>query len=534
MLKLHAETKNISGISDYTCSTKNKNAMSYNFKINFLKMQMFILLCTLFSVKTGFAESNSGAGASDTTSYIRFQGQFPIDSSFGILVNNESHIRGGLLFDATTRNIVWQKDLYYAYPIASLTKMMVALLTVEDINNCKVDWDDEITITKQYIKRVKRKKVTYLVNETYTLDALFHLAMIASNNEACVYIARHLNGSVDDFVSRMNTRARELQMNNTYYSNPSGLPAGKNKSALDNSSSPYDLLLLSLEMLKYPEITKVTSIGYADIANDKTAGIYRNHNHLVIDYEKEVDGLKTGYTKNARFCLAASSYKANHRLISIVLGSYSPYERNEIVADMLSNYYEKIGVGRLANNIALNKSVTKVGVDDASANEDSNATYKTVWSREKSFHTVRRGETLSSIAGEYNASVTAVKKWNHLSKSTIVKGQRLLVYVNVEKRILIKEDEIQKDGEDEEATASQQEENIVKQKPVVKAQPPKQEVAPKPITNFVYHTVQPGDTLWNIAQKYKGVTVAQIKKTNKISSAKGLKAGTKLKIILNG
>jgi D-alanyl-D-alanine carboxypeptidase len=473
---------------------------------------------------------------------VKIESLFTIDTIFHALVANESRMRSGLLYDANERKIVWHKDLNYAYPIASLTKMMVALLTVEDINNCKADWTDEIILNRKYVKRVKRKKVIYSRNETYTLDALFRLAMIASNNEACMYIAKHLDGSVESFVSRMNERARELNMNNTYYSNPSGLPSGKHD--FDNNSSVHDLLLLSLEMLKYPEIINVTKIGYADVANDKSSGIYRNHNHLVIDYENEVDGLKTGYTKKARFCLAATSCKANHRMISIVLGTASPYERNEIVADMLSNYYEYIGLGRLSNNVPLpqiNKENTHEFEEGIVDNSEGN--FKTIYTKEKKLITVRRGETLSNLADKYNCSVTAMKKWNHLKSSRLLKGQKLMVYVNVKKKIQLREDQIQHDENDEETPADSINGNAitlpdstvktteialkkVQSKPVKK-------IENKPGKKFIYHVVQPGDTLWNIAQMYKGVTVAEIKKANRISSARNLKAGVKLKIILN-
>ncbi len=502
----------------------------------FAKLIFALLLFFLF-----FQNSRSNA-QNDTlnkvTENVKIENQFTMDTVFHALVANENRMRAGLLFDASERKIVWQKDLNYAYPIASLTKMMVALLTVEDINNCKVDWTDEITLNKKYVKRVKRKKVIYSRNETYTLDALFRLAMIASNNEACMYIAKHLNGDVESFVSRMNNRARELNMNNTYYSNPSGLPSGKHD--FDNNSSVHDLLLLSLEMLKYPEILNVTKIGYADIANDKSSGIYRNHNRLVIDYENEVDGLKTGYTKRARFCLAATSSKANHRMISIVLGAYSPPERNEIVADMLSNYYEHIGLGRLANNVPLpkmnreNQSEFEQGIVD-----NSEGTYKTIYTKEKKYITVKGGETLSGISDKYNCSVTAVKKWNHMRSNKVLKGQKLLVYVNVKKKVQLREEQIEKDNDEEDTLADSvkgaaaiiqetaNETNVVEKKVEVKKN------EKKPAVKFVYHLVQPGDTLWAIAQKYEGVTVAEIKKINKITSTRNLKAGTKLKIILN-
>jgi len=511
-------------------------------KANLADLALSFILCVLvflfLQTISAFAGNETPDTLRNADNDVKIEKKFTVDTVFHALVTNESRMRAGLLFDATERKIVWQKDLNYAYPIASLTKMMVALLTVEDINNCKADWTDEIVLNKRYVKRVKRKKVIYSRDETYTLEALFQLAMIASNNEACMYIAKHLDGSVESFVSRMNARARELNMNNTYYSNPSGLPSGKKD--FDNNSSVHDLLLLSIEMLKYPEILNVTKIGYADIANDKSSGIYRNHNRLVIDYENEVDGLKTGYTKKARFCLAATSNKANRRMISIVLGAFSPYERNEIVADMLSNYYEHIGIGRLANNVPLPKVNKENAVEfEGGVVDNSEGNYKTIYAKEKKVITVRGGETLSGIAERYNSTVTAIKKWNHLRSSRVLKGQRLLVYVNVKKRIQLKEDQIEKDENDEEAPADSvngsapETQNIVQETKIPAKKTVVKNTEKKSEKKLVYHMVQPGDTLWSIAQKYEGVTVAEIKKANNITRSRSLKAGTKLKIILN-
>src|SRR5207302_893461 len=115
----------------------------------------------------------------------------------------------------------------------------------------------------------------------------------------------------------------------------------------DNSSTPTDLLILTLEMLNYDEILQVTGMGYADISNGKTTSIIRNHNHLTIDYKGEVDGMKTGYTKRAGFCLVATSNKCSQRLISIVLGARSPNLRNEVVKNMINDYYCAIGLDKL-------------------------------------------------------------------------------------------------------------------------------------------------------------------------------------------
>jgi serine-type D-Ala-D-Ala carboxypeptidase (penicillin-binding protein 5/6) len=117
---------------------------------------------------------------------------------------------------------------------------------------------------------------------------------------------------------------------------------------MDNRSSPYDLLLLALELIKLEEIMKITSVDLIEINNDKHKNIFRNRNHLVADYRKDVDGLKTGYTRRAKYCLVATAKKKSHRLIGVVLGVDSFSRRNEIVASMLTNYYCQIGLGPMS------------------------------------------------------------------------------------------------------------------------------------------------------------------------------------------
>ena len=488
---------------------------------------------------------------------------FIIDTIAG-LVSRENDIRAGLLYDAERGAIVWQKDMYYAYPIASLTKMMVALITVEDILVGKVDWSDEVIVDRVY-RKSRRSRAVYKTTETYTLESLVQLAMIPSNNLACSDIAKYLSGDQETFVKRMNERAALLGMKNTFYSNPSGLPGVVKE--VDNSASPHDLLLLALEMIKHEQLLKITSIGYAEVSNDKRTGIFRNHNHLVIDYENDVDGLKTGYTKRAKFCLAATSKKEGHRLISIVLGVNGPYLRNEIVGSMLNNYYEMIGCGPMtptAGGPLAKKSLLRDPVvDEVIAESDSNVTYKTVWVKQRKSHVVRSGETLSSIAQKYHSTYQQVKKWNHLRSTKIMKGQKLYVYVNVPKKVAVKNADVL-DNEDELLPDTENDSNVVADNKSGVINPsdssdksdtaqitkttPKQtaqkSTTKKPISSksksssttstparqYEYHVVQPGDTLWSIAQRYNGLSVDDLKRVNKISNSKSLKPGTKLKI----
>ncbi len=494
-------------------------------------------------------------------------GIFPPNSNFTYdiipgLVSREDDIRAGLLYDTEAKKVVWQKDMFYAYPIASLTKMMVALLAVEDIRAGRADWSDEVKVDRVY-KKSRRSRQVYKTTETYTLESLVQLAMIPSNNLACSDIAKYLCGDVAGFVARMNEKAVSLGMKNTFYSNPSGLPGIVKE--VDNSASPYDLLLLSLEMIKYEEILKITSTGYAEVTNDKRTGIFRNHNHLVINYENDVDGLKTGYTKRAKFCLAATSKKEGYRLISIVLGVNGPYLRNEIVAEMLNNYYETMGCGPMISSTSgpvAKKSLVHDHAADVSE-ADSNVTYKTVWVKQRKPHTVRSGETLSQIADKYNTSYTQIKKWNKLRSTKILKGQKLYVYVNVPKKVAVKnvnilenEDETVSDsiegnvavnesktiselaGQSGTIMDSATDGNAVNKTSNNKAVSKKPSAVPAnqvktsniKLRQYVYHVVQPGDTLWSIAQRYDGISVDDLKRTNNIHNIKNLKPGTKLKI----
>ena len=524
------------------------------------KVQLLIPAMMLTACVSGELTAQELTGELPVTvtvsSEVQPQSLFIVDT-IGDLPVRANEVRAGLLYDAERGAVVWQKDMYYAYPIASLTKMMVALLAVEDIKAGKKDWADDVVVDRVY-KKSKKSRAVYKTTETYTLESLVQLAMIPSNNLACSDIGKYLEGDLGAFVMRMNNRAAELNMKNTFYSNPSGLPGVVKE--VDNSSSPHDLLLLALELLKHEEILKITSIGYAEVTNDKRTGIFRNHNHLVIDYENDVDGLKTGYTKRAKFCLVATSKKEGHRMISIVLGVDGPYLRNEIVASMLNSYYERIGCGPMTPTsggpVAKKSMISEPAKDELAAEGDSNVVYKTVWTKQKKTHTVRSGESLSVIAGKYNTSYQQIKKWNRLQSNKIMKGQKLLVYVNVPKKVAIKnpnvlENEDETLPEVEDATLQMVENSItsdsikvdsslakstsapVKKTPApVKTQPIKKTpVAAKPaIKSYVYHVVQPGDTLWSIAQRYDGISVDDLKKTNNIHNSKSLMPGTKLKI----
>ncbi len=504
-------------------------------EIVMIPLFMFMLM---FSRVIG-AEAQSQPVASDTLLALSKK-EFLVNLQSNLISETSAaELRAGLIYDVATNTIVWEKDMQYAYPIASLTKMMVALIAIEEIKAAKFEWQDEVNTTRTY-RKSKRSKKTYTLHETYTLEGLLKLAMIPSNNEACGMIGKHIGGSVEEFVKMMNNKAVALGMSQTFFSNPSGLPAGYG--ALDNSSSPHDLLKLATELIKYPEILAITNIAFAEVENGHGSNVYRNHNHLVMDYPNEVDGLKTGYTKNARFCLVATARKNDHRLIAIALGAQGPGIRNQVVGEMLNNYYTTLGMGPMGIakvDVLLAKNEAQQ-TNNAIASADikpfrQEIVYKTVTSIVKKPHQVKNGQTLSEIADKYNVSISELKKWNRLKSSKILKGQKLYVQMHVKKQVPVKVDIIENydacedDAEDcsDDKTTTQKVAVVEKNKtvkPVVKIKTAENKL------KVVYHQVVPGDTLWSISQKYPGTSVDQLKKLNRIINSKDLKAGSKIKV----
>jgi D-alanyl-D-alanine carboxypeptidase len=479
---------------------------------------------------------------------IDFDDQFNYNFIAG-LANDSFHFRAGLLYDLETNTVVWQKDMNYAYPMASVTKIMTALLAIEAIDEGLIDWHDEIVITTQrkiYTGRGrKRRKKIITVTDRYTLRDLLKMTMIESNNYAAVLVGKHVaKGDLNAFVMMMNQRAKELEMSNTFYSNPSGLPAAY--AELDNSSSPHDLLLLSQEALKHPELIEIASMGYAVVNNGHSNYTIRNHNGLVRDYVNEVDGLKTGFTRNAGFCLVAVARRYEHRLIAIVLGYQSVWKRNLFVAGLFNNYYKYLGLGEMGSQLSdsalalvkpgycnedfnysavarkVPQSVKSEQIDIAS----TDIKYQTVIEDVRKTHVVKSGETLSKIANKYDVSQAELKKWNRLKSTSVRKGQKLTVVVQMKKvvpviitnEIAAAESDVSKTIEVAAVDSAGNDASTVQ----------KIKLYNNGNKNYIVHTVQVGDTLWNIAQRYNLNSIDSIKKLNHITK-NHIKIGQKVK-----
>ncbi len=424
-----------------------------------------------------FGQAAHNAAAAENSQYFKNPEQC---FSPKIRIRDDA-VRAGILYDMSSHTIIWEKNINQAVPIASLTKMMVVLLAMEDIRSGKVRWNTMVTIAPE-ATRVGGCTVSLRSGRPLSVEDLMKAALISSGNDAAYQLALYLGETERNFVRRMNRRAVELGMNSTRYSNPTGMPAAK--SVDDNRSSPADLLILCKEMYKYKDLMRIAGTSEELIHQGGRVIKLKNHNHLVSGYN-EVDGFKTGYTANAKFCLAATASKDGRRTISIALGVSSRHVRDQFVKNTFCRYYDALGMGSLEpkGRRAAAKAIAK------NRGSSSRALPAAV------VHRVKKGESLSGIARGYGCSVAQLESWNRLKGDMIKPGQQLKI---------------------------RSKSNAVR----VSA-------GKRNASSVIYYTVKPGDTLWRISQKYDGLTVKKLMKINKIRQAMDLKTGDTIKIHLD-
>ncbi|MFM7217435.1 MAG: LysM peptidoglycan-binding domain-containing protein [Bacteroidota bacterium] len=467
------------------------------------------------------AETDTSAGSQQTPVFYA--------DPVSVIPVQEGEVKAGLLYDAVNKKVVWQKNATAVLPIASLTKMMVALLAVEDIRAGKFNWTDTVEWVRRYaVGRRSRRRVVN-APAVYTLQDVFKATMIASNNECAEQMARYIgNGDLNATIQRMNRRAWELGMNSTIYRNPSGLPASH--PSLDNASSPVDQLILGLELLKYDEVLEITGMGYAQVNNGRTPSIIRNHNGLTIQHAGDVDGLKTGYTRRAGFCLVGTTEKCGHRLISVVLGCRGPQIRNEVVRNMFNAYYTSIGLDPIGNYCPAPYNLAAIP-NTGDSSFSTAGQWVSIREKVKDHYVVRNGESLSRIAQKNHCTTSQLRSWNKRripSSGTIYAGQTLAVYRTTTRKVWIAKPDNGSEVEEDTQTADA---NGTEQKTIEQLSSPP---VPALETATVYHTVQAGDTLYSIARKYGVASIDQIKSLNNIRDSRSIRPGMKLRVKVDG
>ena len=278
-------------------------------------------------------------------------------------LNLESRATAGILIDMDTKKVLWSKNPTKEIPIASLTKIMTIMLSYE----IAVDEASPYTlktmipVTPEAI-RTEPSKVDFKKGEEFSIDELLLAASVRSANDAAHLLAEHIGcGDAARFIEDMNRRAKEIGMTHTVYFNAHGLP-GKSRE-FDNHSTPEDLARLCLVFRQYPHLMNLAGLRTAPFREKGSPGyqLLENHNNLLPGGKKGtlgVNGIKTGYTKRAGCCVAATCTRSGHNLLAVVTGFPSSADRDNFVQLLLDWGYEKIGVPKTNGNSSSAKKTT--------------------------------------------------------------------------------------------------------------------------------------------------------------------------------
>lgn len=238
--------------------------------------------------------------------------------------------KSAILMEVESGKIIFDKNSREKFAPASVTKIMTMLLTMEAIDNGKIKLDDIVTVTEN-AQKMGGSTMLLEAGEVRTVEDLLKGVAIASGNDAAVALAEYIGGTVENFVIKMNDRARELGMKDTNFQNPTGLPTE------NHLTTAYDISIMSRELLKHETILKYSGTYMETIsANRKTPIELVNHNKLV-RFFSGCDGLKTGFTNEAKYCISATAQRNGVRMLSIIMGSPTYKIRNRD-ASMLLNY----------------------------------------------------------------------------------------------------------------------------------------------------------------------------------------------------
>lgn len=247
--------------------------------------------------------------------------------------------RVGILVDLETRKVLWAKETEKSVSIASLSKMMTALLVMDSVRNAP-GWSlaKEIKVTKA---ASKIQGVWLDPRESFTVEKLLQATIIRSYNDCAYLLAEAVaGGKIEDFVAMMNNKATALGMKNTRFFNPHGLPG--NTADLDNRASMEDLVRLAEAYMKYPELMACSAMLGTTLNSP-----LRQKEPTKLDYTNKLlrtlegcNGLKTGYTLRAGCCVAASVERDGRRLLCIVTGFEKAAERDAAVKKLVDRFFK--------------------------------------------------------------------------------------------------------------------------------------------------------------------------------------------------
>ena len=270
--------------------------------------------------------------------------------------------KSGILVEVDSGAIIFEKNINDKLSVASMTKMVAQIIILENIESGNLTWDEQIKVSEN-AANMGGTQIWLQAGEIMTVKDLFKGISMASANDATVALAERIAGTEKKFVEMMNNKAKELGLVNTHFVNPTGFDEE------NHYSTAFDLSVIGRALLKHEKILEFSSV-YEDYLRQDTDNKFWlvNTNKLVRFYEG-ADGLKTGFTDNALYCMAVTAKKDNMRLLAITLGEPNGSTRNDETTTLLNYGFNLYTVDQLnkknetIKEIKLNKSnINKVNL----------------------------------------------------------------------------------------------------------------------------------------------------------------------------
>lgn len=260
-----------------------------------------------------------------------------------------------ILIEASTGEIIYQKNIHEKRPPASMTKMMSMLLIMESIEKGNIYLTDEVTASA-YASSMGGSQIFLEAGEKMTVEELLKGIAIGSGNDATVAMAEKIAGTEKNFAKLMNDRAKELGLKNTNFKNSTGLDAE------NHYSTAYDMAMIAKELVKHEKILEFTGTYEEYLRKDSDSPFWLVNTNKLVRFYSGADGLKTGFTSEAGYCLTATAKKDNMRLITVVMNEPTSQIRNSETTSMLDYGFNMYGIDEILNtDTILSKEKVELG-----------------------------------------------------------------------------------------------------------------------------------------------------------------------------
>ena len=257
--------------------------------------------------------------------------------------------KSSILIEATTGEIIHESKSNERYAPASMTKIMSLILIMDEIEKGNLKLDENIKVSANAAS-MGGSQIYLEAGEEMSVNDLIKGICVGSANDAVVALAERISGTEEAFVFKMNERAKKMGLKNTNFKNATGLDTA------NHYSSAYDMAMMARELVKHDKILEYSGIYETYLRQNTSKKFWLVNTNKLIKVYDGMDGLKTGYTKEAGYCLTATAKKNNMRLIGVIMGEETSQKRNEEMTKMLDYGFNLYTVKEF-----LNKN-TKVGI----------------------------------------------------------------------------------------------------------------------------------------------------------------------------